>query len=179
MKVDFGMELAPVCRRDLEMMRQWRNSHNIWRWCRQHDLISDVEQEAWFNRQAVDSRIRMYIINRRVEAEKVAVGVCGLTDVDMLNRRAEFSLYIGDAYQRQGYGKEAMKLLLTHGFMNLGLLQIWGESFDGNPAMAMFDGLGFKLFLPALVFVQNRPRSCAKRSVIQKDNRWIEQKMLA
>ncbi len=144
MKVDFGLELAPICRRDLEMMRGWRNDHKIWKWARQNDLISDVDQEAWFNRQAADPRIKMYLIVRRVDGDKKPIGVCGLTDIDMLNRRAEFSLYVAVPFQRRGYGREALKILLAHGFMNLGLENIWGESFDGNPAMKIFDGLGFQ-----------------------------------
>lgn len=71
------------------------------------------------------------------------VGVCGLTSIDLHNRRAEFSLYIAPALHGQGFGRKGLELLLTHGFKNLGLNVIWGEVFDGNPAAKLFRRLGF------------------------------------
>lgn len=144
MKVDFGLELAPVDSSDLELLRGWRNDFSIMQWCRQSDLISDVEQEAWFRRQSTDPTIKMYKIARRVEGVRVPVGACGLTSVDMLNRRAEFSIYVGPEHQRKGYGVAGLGLLLVHAFLNLGLHQIYGETFDGNPGIAMYEALGFK-----------------------------------
>lgn len=86
----------------------------------------------------------MYLVKRRMEETTVPIGVCGLTSIDMEARKAEFSLYIGPEHQGKGYGSEALKLLLYHGFLNLGLNQIWGETFDKNPAAKMFEELGFK-----------------------------------
>jgi hypothetical protein len=71
------------------------------------------------------------------------VGVCGLTSIDWVNRRAEFSLYIDPDRQKDGLGKAALQTLLHHGFMTLGLNCIWGETFDLNPAAKLFEGLGF------------------------------------
>ena len=71
------------------------------------------------------------------------VGVCGLTDINLIHRRAEFSLYIFPEYHRRGYAKDALKALFRHGFDDLNLHSIWGETFDGNPALSLFtDKLG-------------------------------------
>lgn len=72
------------------------------------------------------------------------VGVGGLTDIDHINSRAEFSLYIAPEHQQKGYGKIALKRLVEHGFNVLNLNSIWGECFDGNPAARMFESIGFK-----------------------------------
>lgn len=104
----------------------------------------------WFEKQAKDTSIRMYKIAISFEEKKekttktAMVGVCGLTSLDMMNRRAEFSLYIGPEFQGKGFGKKALSCLLTQGFKNLGLQVIWGEVFKGNPALRMFDDIGFK-----------------------------------
>lgn len=71
-------------------------------------------------------------------------GVCGLTSIDRVNQRAEFSLYIAPGDQGQGVGEKALKTLCKHGFNNLNLNSIWGESYVGNPAIHMFEKIGFK-----------------------------------
>lgn len=145
MKFDFKVQLAALDSRDCEQIRRWRNDYSIWRWCRQNDLISDVEQETWFERQSKDPTIKMYKILAFVDHVERTVGVGALTSIDQLNQRAEFSLYIAPSEQRKGYGTLGLQLLLEHGFKNLNLRQIWGESFEGNPALLIFDKLGFKL----------------------------------
>jgi RimJ/RimL family protein N-acetyltransferase len=94
-------------------------------------------------RIADDRTIRMFTVVGGVKHEDV--GVCGLTSIDHVNQSAEFSLYIGWEYQREGYGLDALETLVRHGFTALNLNRIWGEVFDENPAMEMFKQVGFKL----------------------------------
>lgn len=142
--MQIGISLAPINSSDLEKLRAWRNDYTIWQWCRQNDVISDVEHAAWFERQSKDPATRMYKIQRRLSSAVETIGACGFTSIDQLNRRAEFSLYIGPEFQRQGAGAQSLSVLLMHGFQNLGLNVIWGESFAGNPAIRMFEKLGFE-----------------------------------
>lgn len=135
----------------MPLIRAWRNDYKIWRWCRQHDLISDFDQARWFDTQSKDPTIKMYkIMVCAVDSASVAirepitVGVCGFTSIDLHNRRAEFSLYIAPAYQHRDFGSQGLRSLLTHGFSNLGFHVIWGEVFEGNPALEKFEALGFK-----------------------------------
>lgn len=141
--IDFkhGIQLGPVDSTCGEQIRAWRNSHAIWQYTRQNDLISDFDQKKWFERQAADPSIRMYTVMRSGQL----IGICGLTSLDFQNSRAEFSLYIAPEVQKQGAGEQALKTLLDHGFKNLGLHQIWGETFQENPAQHLFQKLGFKL----------------------------------
>lgn len=138
------VDLAPISRADLPKMLKWRNDWNLIQWTRQSDLLNEVEHEAWFDRQARDPSTRMYMLLAKTGGKTEQVGVCGLTSIDYRNRRAEFSLYIATAYQRNGLGRAALSVLLTHGFENLGLNLIWGETFTGNPALSMFLKLGFQ-----------------------------------
>ena len=134
-----GVILAPVCRKDMETLRGWRNCSEVWKWCRQNDVISDVDQERWFERQSADPSIKMYLI----KSDQISVGVCGLTSIDLWNHRAEFSLYIDPKQMRKSYGKKGLYTLLDHSFHNLGLNVVWGETFDGNPAGHLFVQTGF------------------------------------
>lgn len=147
------ISLAALDSTDIGLVRQWRNDHRIWRWTRQFDLISDAEQVRWFNRQSEDPTIRMYKVvletEEKGEDDKPGVrahtaGVCGFTSIDNVNRRAEFSLYVAPDLHGKGLGTVALKTLLVHGFQNLGLNIIWGETFDGNPAARMFEKIGFQ-----------------------------------
>lgn len=141
----FGVALDAICRDDLEKLRTWRNQYEVFRWCRQNGLISDLDQERWFERQNDDPGTRMFLVYPMVPGVVSGpVGVCGLTSIDFINRRAEFSLYINPAEHGQGYGTGALKTILTYGFDALGLNCIWGETFDGNPAAKLFEKLGMK-----------------------------------
>lgn len=143
----FGVIFQPFCKAAAQTAKSWRNDERIYKWCRQSDLISYDDQMDWYERQRKDQTIKMYtIVQRSIDADITSdrlIGVCGLTSIDALNKRAEFSLYIGPEHQRRGLAKRALKTLLRHGFDNLNLHLIWGETFDGNPAAHMFEKLGF------------------------------------
>ena len=130
----FGVELDTIEESDLPQMRAWRNDPRIWKWCRQSDLIPMAAHLRWFD----GCKEKMYAIRN---AGKL-VGICGLTSIDTLARRGEFSMYIGPRYHRQGFARAGLKTLFKHGFENLGLNLIWGETFDGNPALNLFKSLG-------------------------------------
>lgn len=124
--------------------RQNRNKHEVYRWCRQHTLISDREQYEWFEAQHKDPTIKMFKIVAETDKTKGPVGVCGLTSIDLVNRRAEFSLWVDPSVQKRGIGTHALSLLFEHGFCAFGLNLIYGETFDDNPAMSIFTKLGMK-----------------------------------
>ena len=158
----FGVRLEALDSSDMETIRVWRNNFDIWKWCRQNDLISDTSQKRWFERQDNDSTIHMYMVTAPVGK----VGVCGLTSHDRGNRIAEFSLYIAPEEQKQGFGEMALKTLVTHGFKNLNLHCVWGESFQGNPAIKMFKEVGFK-------------SDGRRRDVYFKDGKYVDAEMFS
>ena len=122
--------------------RGWRNSTDIMRWCRENELITELDQRRWLEHIDNNPTIRMFGIEAN-NGNHGLVGVSGLTSIDLIHRYAEFSLYIAPEYQSQGYGKPALIELLKYGFYNLGLNRIFGEVFVSNPAMDMFLSVGF------------------------------------
>ena len=135
-----GVHLNPLTSNDMETLRNWRNNPKIYSWCRQTDLISDINQSKWFQSISNDPSIKMFMISHGIND----LGVCGLTSIDYISRRAEFSLYISPEHQKKGYAKKALKTLLATGFENYNLNLIWGESFDKNPAIELFESLGMQ-----------------------------------
>lgn len=173
--VKYTLGLAPLDSTDMVQVRNWRNDHRIWQWCRQNDFISDAEQARWFDRQSADPSIKMYKILVQLEgADKtVAVGVCGLTSIDMTNRHAEFSIYIAPSAQGNGFGKQALSCLLTHGFKNLGLNVIFGEVFAGNPALTKFEQLGFVHEGVRRAFYFRDGKYCDAHLISMRADEWI------
>jgi RimJ/RimL family protein N-acetyltransferase len=141
--VNFGFDVSlnPLDSQYEDLARSWRNDPRIFRWCRQDDLISDYAQSRWFESQSKDPTIKMYAIDH---PQHGFCGVCGLTSIDRLARRAEFSLYIAPHFHGKGFGEQALKTLFTHAFFNLGFNLIWGECLEGNRAIRTFDKIGMK-----------------------------------
>ena len=136
---------------DFDRLLDWRNNHKIFKWCRQHDLLTFNEHNRWTDRLGKDKSIRMYALRLLdPEADIVdysyneLIGVCGLTDIDLVNQRAEFSLYIGPEYHGHKYGTQALRTLCHWSFLHLPLNIIYGETFAKNKALDIFTSLGFK-----------------------------------
>lgn len=123
-------------------MFKWRNDFRIFRWCRQHDLNEWIKHENYIKGLSLDNTSKFYAV-RSIEKDQL-VGVCGLSSIDLVNQRAEFSLYIGPEHQKLGYGKDALHTLCNWSFLHLPLNIIWGETFAENPAWPMFQSLGFQ-----------------------------------
>lgn len=120
----------------------WRNDENVWRWCRQNHIITERQQEKWEDDIESDPTVQMLVIVNDIGS---ALGVCGLTSINYHHRTAEFSLYIAPEYQGKGFGKTALIKLLDYGFNRLNLYCIWGEVMENNPALKMFEDLGFTI----------------------------------
>lgn len=118
----------------------WRNDIELMKFFRQSLPLSVEEHAHWFKRIETDKSIEMFAI--RVSSNYELIGVCGLTSIDHVNSRAEFSLYIAPECQKNGLGKEALTALFEIAFNVLNLHLVWGESFKYNPAREFFKKMG-------------------------------------
>jgi len=138
---DQDVFMVPLKEKNLERYRLARNDVDVRSWCRQVGEISEMQQAEWYKRQDQDPSIMMFELHNFSNG---LIGVCGLTDIDHMNQRAEFSLYIFPKYRKRGLAQKGLKTLIKFGFNELNLNLIWGESFESNPARKMFKSLGFK-----------------------------------
>lgn len=140
--------------------REWRNDPRVMAMCRQNELISEEDQKRWLERIKTDSTIKMFGVEAELDVPNlsynwttgvlqqnqlvpVLVGTAALTSITRVHRTAEFSLFIAPEYQGKGLGRAALLELLKYGFCNMNLATIWGETFVGNPAMKLFESVGF------------------------------------
>lgn len=137
--------LRAVEKEDLPLMRDWRNQESMRRYFRESGELNLADQQAWFESSCHSgSRHRMFVIVDL--AQKSAVGVCGLTNLNWLLRSAEISLYIGrDAvYVDDVLAPDAMSVLMRHGFDNLNLHKVWAEVYASDiPKKTLLERLLF------------------------------------
>jgi len=135
------MRLRRIHKDDLENIFIIRNIQGIYSQCRQYAPLHWESHLEWYDWQRKDPNTEMFVFEDMVStySEKpVLVGVCGLTSIDWINRRAEFSCYINPTFHKKGYGTAALEELFDFGFYSLNLNSIWGETFEGNPAYHVF-----------------------------------------
>ncbi|MDQ2836852.1 MAG: GNAT family N-acetyltransferase [Actinomycetota bacterium] len=80
-----------------------------------------------------------------IEVAGVFIGDCGLFHLDQRSGTAEVGIGIGDHdYWGQGYGREAMSLLVDYGFRLHNLRKIWLETHASNErAIRSYRAVGF------------------------------------
>ncbi|MBM7866720.1 GNAT family N-acetyltransferase [Heliobacterium gestii] len=160
------VRLRPVEERDLERIRQWRNSPEVYYPMYNWDPITPEMQMNWYRHRVCDrERHRFFVIERILPAERATVdgmeaeeppvtgsgtglrpvGLISLTHMEPRHRRADLGFYIAEERDRlPGVALEAEYLLLRHGFGDLGLHKIWAEVLEGNEAVArMHRNYGF------------------------------------
>lgn len=57
------------------------------------------------------------------------IGICALQNIDRVRGRAEVGVMLHPAQQGQGFGTEALRLVLTTAFTALAIAEVWGQ-FD-------------------------------------------------
>jgi RimJ/RimL family protein N-acetyltransferase len=101
---------------------------------------SMAEMEAWFDRRAADKDFQPFAI----EAEGELVGQCNIRSVDAVNRRAEVGISLLAEHIGEGYGSDAMRILLDYAFRHLNLHKVCLDTLAVNePALRTYRAVGF------------------------------------
>ncbi|MBW8001698.1 MAG: GNAT family N-acetyltransferase [Planctomycetes bacterium] len=140
--------LRPIDEEDLLTLFKWRNDPLIMSRTRQWRELSWKEHKSWFDNLDLDKNLMYGIVSSRSDINEHAelVGVCGLCYIDLINRSAEVSIYIGDSFRRRtGIGSEVLRYLKIKAFDVLGLHRIYAEIYAFNvPGIRLFEGCSFK-----------------------------------
>ena len=155
-----------VERDDLPTFVKWLNDPDVQQGILIHQPISQAREENWFEgmiKRPDDEHIMG--IEVRLPGERTGlpgvkgnepgaqggeeawklIGNLAFNDIDWRNRSSEFGIMIGDkTYWTQGYGTEAVRLLIKHGFNSLNLNRIFLRVFENNPrAIRAYEKAGF------------------------------------
>ena len=135
--------LRELERKDLQTINLWRNNPQI--------ISSLGAPFRYINLEVDDNWFDNYMKNRGncvrcsiLEDDKL-IGLVSLTDIDMLNRSAEFHIMIGETKeQNKGAGTFATKEMLKHAFNNLNLNRVMLVVLEENlRAQHMYEKVGF------------------------------------
>ncbi|MCU0425373.1 MAG: GNAT family N-acetyltransferase [Candidatus Kapabacteria bacterium] len=123
----------------------WFNSEEATEFVQQRYFPNTLQKQLEFYRSGIansSTKIQLGIVPNGMDT---IVGVVSLSNIDFLNRKAEFGIMIGDNASRgKGYGTEACLLLVKHGFERLSLNKIYlGVHAEHTAAIRSYEKVGF------------------------------------
>lgn len=109
---------------ELELFTAWMNDTEVTDYIgRTQQLITFESEQVFLNDSAVDSQNRHFSI-LTLDENKI-IGTVSLEKFNWIDRSAILGIFIGDKdYRSNGYGTEAIRLLLEFGFRYLNLHSI-------------------------------------------------------
>jgi RimJ/RimL family protein N-acetyltransferase len=140
------VRLRAIERSDLPRYVEWLNDPDVTRGVGRSLPLGIEEEEVWFNDlQKKDPMERSMAIDALKDTTWQHIGGCGLFDFNHQARRATSGIMIGDkAFWDQGYGTEAMILLLDHAFLTLNLHRVDLQVYEHNQrAIKVYKKIGF------------------------------------
>jgi diamine N-acetyltransferase len=133
-------------REDLPRFVAWLNDPEVVQGLAHLLPFSQLEEERWFERTLEQpAEERPLTMDARQEEGWHTIGNSGFHNLDWRNRSAEVGIFIGDkSYWNQGYGTEAMHLLLEIAFGTLNLHRVYLRVFEDNSrAIRAYEKAGF------------------------------------
>ena len=138
--------LAVMEKHDLPKFKRWLNDPKLSLFMREFDAMLTAENmEEWYMDSCHDEhQIDFAIVNME---DGALVGACTLIGMDRRNSTAELRIFIGrHRFWNQGYGSEAMLLLLDYAFNVLNLNSVYLKVNEINKnAIHVYKKLGFRV----------------------------------
>ena len=135
-----------VEREDIPRYVEWLNDPEVTAGLATQFPMSLADETRWFenlgNRPIAE---RGFALDVQTVDGWQHIGSVGFHNFEWTHRVAEFGIMIGDkAYWNSGYGTEAVRLMLKHGFETLNLNRIFLRVYETNPrAVRTYEKVGF------------------------------------
>ncbi len=140
------IRLRGVERTDLPVFITWLNDPEVIEGLALYRPLSMAEEEQWFEKMLTRSQDeRPFVIEARTEDGWQVIGNLALFDIKWREKSAELGIVIGEkTYWNKGYGGDAIRTLLTHGFETLNLHRIFLRVYEFNlRAIHAYEKIGF------------------------------------
>lgn len=118
------LTLRAIERDDLPRYVAWINDLEITHHLKTYPPMNLEDETDWYEHQRKDtSSLHLAIVITETELH---IGSVSLMKIDQRNQNAELGIMIGDKNQwNQGYGREAIELMVNYGFSALNLHRIY------------------------------------------------------
>lgn len=131
MNLNSELQLKPITENDTELIVKWRNNINVKKNFIFQETFTREIHLKWLKTNVFAGKTAQFIINYN----GISIGSTFLRDIDFINNKAEFGIFIGeDNYRGKGLGTQATLQILKHGFENLKLNKIFLRVLNDNIA---------------------------------------------
>jgi RimJ/RimL family protein N-acetyltransferase len=140
------LRLRAAEREDVPRFHAWLNDNEVNQYLSLTLPFSLAAEERWFeNMERQPAAEHVLVIEIREGDGWKPIGNISLMDVNSINRTAEVGLFIGEkSLWSQGYGSEALALMLKHAFETVNLHRVWLRVFEHNPrGIRAYEKVGF------------------------------------
>jgi len=135
--------LSPVNFEDIERFTEWMNDFETTDYIGKSSQIITLDGEKKYLEESRNNGFMFSIITMN---EDKVIGRISLVHINYIDRKANLGILIGDKKHREnGYGTEAIRLILDYGFNYLNLNNIKLDLMEFNErALACYQKCGFK-----------------------------------
>lgn len=135
--------LSPRITEDYEIFTEWMNDFETTDYLGRSGQLQSLSAEKEFLEQHSNQKSSFVIVTLD---ENKMIGTVSLKQFNDINRTATLGIFIGDkAYRNNGYGTEAIRLILEYGFKYLNLQNIKLDLMEFNErALKCYQKCGFK-----------------------------------
>jgi RimJ/RimL family protein N-acetyltransferase len=137
------VRLRAVERGDIPAFLRWFNDPEVRGYLSMVWPISAAQEERWFEGHLGDDSNRVFAIET---SEGIHIGNIGLHGLDWKNRSARTGIVVGEkGYWNQGYGSDALRVLLRFACEELNLHRVSLRVFDFNRrGVRCYEKVGFR-----------------------------------
>lgn len=155
------IRLRAIEREDIPTFVRWFNDPEVRQHIQMYEPLSRAQEEKWFQAQLERKDEFVFAVEALAEGAWVHIGNTGLHRLDWKNRKAVLGIAIGEkAFWGQGYGTEAVRVLLRFAFLELGLHRVEVEVYAYNTrAIRCYEKAGFR-------------QEGTRREALFRDGRW-------
>jgi [ribosomal protein S5]-alanine N-acetyltransferase len=140
------VQLCPIRRGDAGLYMRWFNDHQVARYLGIHQPLSREQIENGLEERRSKKVDEEVMLGIWLKDPLRLIGNIGIHDINPRDRHGELGIFIGDSDRwNQGYGTEAIHLLLGYAFDTLNLRKVWLDVRAHNErGLAAYQKIGFE-----------------------------------
>ncbi|MDN7226437.1 GNAT family protein [Planococcus sp. N064] len=138
-----SFDIKPLDLEDRKMLLKWNRDVELKSLIGGVFSASELEHHKWFESKCFSHSEKMWMIYNT--EKNFSIGAVGLKNIDLINRNAEFYIYIGEKeFLGKNIGTLITKKVLKLAFLNLNLHKVYLQVFSNNPrAITSYEKVGF------------------------------------